>query len=350
MIELDGCQFTYRPSMIFRAEGEWLTAREPVLRPMPDGSLACLIYSGGPTEPHDENVVLITRSLDRGATWSAAEVLFKHDTRGVWATELFTEGERPCIFVHTFDAASHYLELKSYRSFFDSGTWSEPVSLPGGFGNVIARQGVVLTDGSWVFPVYWQEALGGWNWKKDGPGYQPHDKWRFVSGALRSDDGGESFSLHGNLRADINLWEPNIVEVSPNHLVMLMRADGVPLKYRSESVDGGRTWSPPEPSDIPDANSKMTLLRWGQRVILLHNPAAVAGWLNRRTLSLWVSEDGCKTWPIKIDLAKGVEGDLIVCYPHAFIDHDEQILYVACDTAVTHYLLKVPLADIVAAL
>ena len=31
-------------------------AREPILRPMADGSLICLFLTGGPTEPHNENV------------------------------------------------------------------------------------------------------------------------------------------------------------------------------------------------------------------------------------------------------------------------------------------------------
>jgi hypothetical protein len=57
---------------------------------MPDGSLYALIYTGGPREPHDSNVMLGTRSIDDGETWSPAEpsdipavaskvVLLKHE-------------------------------------------------------------------------------------------------------------------------------------------------------------------------------------------------------------------------------------------------------------------------------
>ena len=346
MFTLDGYAFRYQPTVIFRASPKWPNGREPILRRMPDGSFFCLIYSGGPTEPHDDNVVLAARSMDEGRTWSSPEVLFQHDTRGVWATELFTGGDRPCIFVHTLDAASHYLELQTFRSFYDAetDTWSEPVSLPGGFSGVSVRQGIVLADGSWVFPVYWQEALGGWNWKKTSKDPQFHSQWRHFSGVLRSEDLGASFSLCGNLRAEDDLWEPAVVETEPNHLVMLMRSGAV--KYRADSTDGGRTWSAPSPTDIPCASSKITLVKWGQRVLLLHNPSAEAGWQNRTHLALWISDDSCRTWPVKLDLAWTLDPGNVICYPHAFIDEAQQTLHVACDTVRAHYYFTVPLAEL----
>lgn len=347
MISIDGCTFRYQPSVIFQAGGEWKYGREPVIRRMPDGSIFCILCSGGPTEPHDENVILATSSRDEGRTWSPPEVLFQHDTRGVWGTELFTEGDLPCIFVHTLDAASHYLELQTFRSFYSAGSggWSEPVSLPGGFSGVIVRQGVTLADGSWVLPVYWQEAIGGWNWRKTGKGLLSHPEWRFVSGVLRSADRGESFTLHGNLRTGLNLWEPNVVEIAPDHLVMFLRADGPPVKYRAESRDGGQTWSAPLPSDIPCAGSKITLLKWNNRILMLHNPSTQPGWKYRTSLALWISDDGGLTWPVKLDMVQADE-PLVICYPHAFIDEARQCLYVACDTTQTHYFFTVPLADL----
>ena len=68
-------------------------AREPVLRRMADGSLVCLFLTGGPTEPHNDNHVVISRSLDDGCTWSVPEPLFSHRGRAVWATELFVPPE-----------------------------------------------------------------------------------------------------------------------------------------------------------------------------------------------------------------------------------------------------------------
>ncbi|HEY3332657.1 MAG TPA: sialidase family protein [Capsulimonadaceae bacterium] len=348
MFELNGNRFQYEPSVIFHSDDNWQYGREPILRRLPDGSLVSLIYAGGPSEPHDENVVLITRSVDDGATWTKPEILFSHDARGVWATEMFTEGPRPFIIFYTLDAASHYLDLHAFRSFYDSATatWTEPSSMPSGLHSVNYRQGVVLADGSWLFPVYWEEVLTGFNWQKEGKGFKPHDGWQFIAGAVRSEDQGKTFSNHGYLKDERFLWEPNLVEVSPNHIVMLMRAEGTPWKYRSESLDGGRTWSPAVQSDIPCANSKITLLKWGERTILIHNPSDVPGWDHRTSLEIWVSDDGCKTWPIKRVLAKAVAPKQVLCYPHGFIDQASETLYVAIDGVTAFYLCKVPLADL----
>lgn len=345
---LDGCDFAYPATVMFRSGGQWSFGREPVLRRMPDGSLLAPLLSGGPTEPHDDNLVLVVRSEDDGRTWSVPEILFRHSTRGCWATEVFVEGDCPLVFVHTLDAASHYLELQTYLSrSTDSGrTWSEPVSLQAAFHNVCVRQGLTLHDGAWLFPVYWQEARSGWDWRKEGKTWIQHESWRVACGVMISRDRGQTWSTHGRLAADINLWEPNVVEIAPGRLVMLMRAEGLPVKYRADSEDGGLTWSAPYATDIPDANSKVTLLRHGDCVLMLHNPSEQAGWLQRTNLELWVSRDGCRTWPRRSVLAHSVEQGRVICYPHGFIEPNSGLLHVAMDTVTSHYYMAVPIIDV----
>lgn len=75
--------------------------REPVIRQMNDGTIICLSLTGGETEPRPENYVAITRSYDRGKTWSKVEKLFSHEGFGVWCTEIFTDCEIPFAAVHT---------------------------------------------------------------------------------------------------------------------------------------------------------------------------------------------------------------------------------------------------------
>ncbi len=344
MHEIDGLHFAHPPAVILDPRGAWDYAREPILRPMPDGSLVCLHYSGGPDEPHDDNLVLITRSADGGESWSPPEVLFEHPTRAAWATELFTGGPRPCAFVHTFDAASGYAEIQAFRSFTNDGgrTWSEPTTVPGGAANVSVRQGVVLSDGAWVFPVYWIEQWGQWAWRKEGkasPGVR--HTWRAACGVIRSDDGGESFSLHGYLRhGRHSLWEPNVVETAPGELLMLMRAEGANRLFAARSADGGRAWTPARPTDIPSADSKVTLLKVGDAIVLLHNPAERIGWHERTSLELWVSRDGGRTWPVRNAIVRA-DRPQVACYPHAFVDARRRTVCVAVDTGCVHYLLRV---------
>ena len=134
---------------------------------MPNGDLVCVCLSGGKTEPANQNLVIISRSKDDGCTWSAPEIIFQHSERAVWATELFCHDNTVCLFLMTYYAPSRYRELILYRSFStDNGeTWSEPQSLPNGIISGSVRQGIVLSNGSWVFPIYWQECCGAWDWK-----------------------------------------------------------------------------------------------------------------------------------------------------------------------------------------
>lgn len=338
-------KFAYKPSTIFTADETFTFGREPIIRPMPDGSIACLIFTGGETEPRNENIVAITNSYDRGLNWTKPKVIFRHKTRGVWATEIFTEGKRPCVFVHTFDATSHYLEIRAHRSFSaDNGkNWSEPISLSGNVNNVSIRQGIVLKNGTWIFPVYWQEVLSGFDWDKESKPAIGNDQglWQFFCGVIRSNDCGKTFSAHGNIRADTHLWEPNIVELESNHLLMYIRANEGGYLYKSESFDGGLSWSEPGSSNIPNAGTKISLVKIGDAVIMLHNPNSEY----RNPLSLWVSKDNCKTWNTKLDIAWSDIPTRQICYPHAFADENEKILYVAIDTRWEFYLLKIPFAD-----
>lgn len=209
-------QFAVEPSLIATTDDQWRYIREPVLRRMPDGALYCTFLTGGPMEPHDENVVVATRSEDDGATWSPLEILFEHPTRAAWATELFVDAGLPRLFIHTYDCASDKCELRAFQSISrDSGrTWSEPQSLPGGVANLSVRQGIVLNSGTWLFPVYWQEQIGAWAWKKTGPGIDVTKipaEWPFRCGVLRTTTEGAHYALHGYLCAPGKLWEPNVI-------------------------------------------------------------------------------------------------------------------------------------------
>ena len=123
--------FTFPVSSMITARPNFHYVREPVFRRMPDGSLFSVGLSGGLMEPANENVVVAVQSYDDGQTWTLPRVLFRHSERAVWATELFTEGPRPLLFVHTYHAASQYREIHTYVSTTrDSGKILDPAAKP----------------------------------------------------------------------------------------------------------------------------------------------------------------------------------------------------------------------------
>jgi len=146
----------------------------------------------------------------------------------------------------------------------------------------------------------------------------------------------------------ISLWEPNIVETASG-LLMLIRAERTGVLCRSVSRDGGLTWSKAEPSDIADPGAKLTLLKQGERVLLLHNPTDCQA--GRKCIELWVSDDQGETWPTRLPLVEATGentkeyGRRRVCYPHAFLAPEEELLYVAVDAKTHHFLLRIPYDD-----
>lgn len=230
-------------------------AREPVLRRMADGSLVCLFLTGGPTEPHNDNHVVISLSLDDGCTWSVPEPLFSHRGRAVWATELFVppEGD-PFAVVHTYQSECFYRELQTFRSFTrDCGrSWSEPASFPNGLNGVSLRQGIVLSNGEWLFPMYWQETLSGFDWT-EGAYSAP-----FCTGAAISPDRGASFFRTSCLpagRAGRMGTQLCGAGARPSGA-----SDARNIQYlrRADSFDYGRSWTENSLTGIPNPSTKFS--------------------------------------------------------------------------------------------
>ena len=314
--------------------------REPVIRKMRDGSIICLSLTGGETEPRNENYVGITRSYDQGKTWSRVENLFSHRDRGVWCTELFTDCETPFAVVYTYNAGKNsqrYLDLNTFFSYTaDSGkTWTVPASVPGGIGRCSLRQGFLLSNGDIFFPAYWDSTSGCIGFSVNGV-LNESEKLQFRCGAVISSDNGKTWSQYGYLAAEnADLWEPNAVELENGHIMMYCRSSGGYL-MSSESFDYGRTWGALQTTDIPNADSKVTLLKRKNKIYMINNFHNVPKWEERTHLQLAESADG-KTFKKLVSIDDDNERFF---YPHAFFDEEEQMLYVAYENATQHYLKK----------
>ncbi len=327
-------------------------AREPIIRRMKDGRIVCTFLSGGPTEPHNTNVVKFSYSDDDGKTWYKPETIISHKNRGVWCTELFNEGEYPFLVVMTYCAENHYRELQTFCSYsYDNGrTWTEPVSFPSGLNGITLRQGFVMSNGEWMFPLYWQETVRGFDWNDYLPLWDPaRDKqeleqgeaWPFCCGVAVSSDQGKTYQRYGYMKDPDNrgLWEPNCIELENGHIVILMRDNANPYLRRCDSYDYGRTWGRLVLTDLPNPNTKFTLLKVNGKVLLINNFHNVSGWTERTNLEIWVSADNMGSWERKVPIAPADEHFF---YPHAFADDQKRLVYVAYENAAQHYLIHIP--------
>ncbi|MBL8233705.1 MAG: exo-alpha-sialidase [Bryobacterales bacterium] len=327
---------------------------DTTLRELPDGSWILFLLAGGDTEPSPLNYTGVTRSRDKGKTWTPLETFNvgiprEGKTLGQGPTELLVHRGRCSLYfaTHSFHWRNDW---KSYviHSTDNCRTWSKPEPLPGRLEDrTFIRNGFIARDGRIFLPF--QHYIGPEDESSKPPLERALTNPR--NGVLISADGGKTWSEHGNVRltADDRYFgwaEPNIVELPGNRIIMIIRADKLGgVLYSAESRDGGRTW--PEfatKTEIPNPGSKATMYSLGgEAVALLHNPNP----RHRSPLALWVSFDAMKTWPYQRVLVKessdGPSGR--INYPDGFVSRDREWLHLAYDDnrhRAVYYGAKLP--------
>lgn len=331
---------------------------DTTLREMPDGSWVMVMLGGGDAEPLPENGIFLTRSADRGQTWSPVERQdfgFKHegDTIAQVPSELMVHGQRCTLFFSTHDGI--FGGWKSWLVHSDDSchSWGKVEPVPGRLHqSTFIRNHIVTRDGRILVPFQHyndlpagtpvpEERLKRLSFHISNPG----------NGVLMSSDGGKTWNEHGNIRLTndeaYNGWaENNIVELNDGRIAMIIRGDRLGgVLYYAESTDGGHTWPAlARKTDIPNPGSKATLYSLGgDAVALLHNPNPK----HRSPMALWISFDGLKTWPYQRVLqpqsVDGPKGRLN--YPDGFVSSDKQWLHFAFDDnrhRAVHYSAKLP--------
>lgn len=122
--------------------------------------------------------------------------------------------------------------------------------------------------------------------------------------------------------------QPSVVALSDTHLLAFCRRGGgydpIPDGYivKTESFDGGLTWTPGEDTEFVNPNSAvdLLLLRNGHLLLFYNNSPA-----ERSPLSVAISMDKGKTWSIKRDLVRGKDA---YAYPYAIELQDGRIALV----------------------
>lgn len=168
----------------------------------------------------------------------------------------------------------------AYIASQDEGeTFDPPSRLPAGLLGPIKNKPIFLPSGdllcgssvesyrSWAVWVE-RQSKDGRTWSKHGPITVPGHP-------------------HGIIQPTLFLGDV------PGEVLMLARARGIGKVCRARSSDGGLTWSPAEPIDLPNPNSGIDGVRLKDgRVLLAYNPTTAG----RTPLGLAVSSDLGKSW------------------------------------------------------
>jgi hypothetical protein len=327
---------------------------DTTLRELRDGSWVLFLLAGGDTEPSPLNYIGLTRSRDRGKTWTRLEafnpgIAREGKTLGQGATELVVRKDRCSLY---FATHSHHWrnDWKSWviHSRDNCRTWTRPEPLPGRLADrTFIRNHIVTRDGRILLPF--QHYIGPVAEASKPPLERALTNPR--NGVLMSRDGGRTWSEHGDIRLTpddryFGWAEPNIVELTGDRVAMIIRADRLGgVLYYAESTDGGRTW--PEfarKTDIPNPGSKATMYSLGgDAVALLHNPSP----RGRYPLALWISLDGMQTWPYRrVIVPQSSDGpNRAINYPDGFVSRDRKWLHLSYDDnrhRAVYYAAKLP--------
>lgn len=110
--------------------------------------------------------------------------------------------------------------------------------------------------------------------------------------------------------------------------------------YRAESLDGGRSWSQPVPCGILNNESKIDVISWDERTILMaYNDTPETDWHERSPLTLACSHDDGLTWENVIQLTPPPGNK---CQPAMCRDMDGRlhVIYMHRHTAIEHLVLE----------
>jgi hypothetical protein len=242
-----------------------------------------------------EGRIMTVRSADGGHSWSAPRVAVNgpFDDRDPKLTRLADGTVLLSYFVIDWTTRPRHTVLGSYvrRSADGGATWSLAVRIgsrmeSGETGWAATHGSIVeLPRGDLLAPLYGAPAIGAWQWAT----------------AVRSTDGGRTWPAGTEVTLGaaegIHFQEPSLLVLPGGQLVALIRTtDG--CAYLCRSVDGGRTWSAAEPTDMPASSHHLLPLADGG-VLVTYGDISRRFSPRRHTVGRVVGRphDGWDDWP-----------------------------------------------------
>jgi predicted neuraminidase len=299
------------------------------LLPLPGGDMGC-VWFGGTQEGVPDVSVHFSRLAAGADRWSPAERLSDDPTRSEQNPLLFHAPDGRLWLLWTAQVSGNQdTAIIRRRISADGGrSWGAIETLFGeqpGFGTFIRSPIVVLDNGDWLLPIWrcTKPPVGAWTGDLD------------TSSVMISSDAGATWTEHAvpDSRGCVHM---SIVDLRDGTLVAFYRSRWADSIYVARSSDGGRNWSAPVPTKLPNNNSSVMAIRLADgRLALVYNHSSAADATGRRLslyddiggeelapaappsgrgafwgaprapMTLALSADQGRSWPIRRDLESG---------------------------------------------
>lgn len=245
---------------------------------LPDGALICAWF-GGTLEGKSDISIHASILLPGASVWGPARALSGDPAHSEQNPVIFTAPDGQFWLFHTAQPSGNQDECR-IRMVPLSRDAADPTMISNGEGRFldlprgcfIRAPLVVRDDGAWVLPIFRCVQRPGQKWNGS------HD----VAAIGVSSDAGATWRLE-EVPGSIGSVHMSPVALGDNRFAAFYRRRQADFVHRSESTDGGRSWSAPQATDVPNNNSSIAALRLVDgRVAVIGNPVNASMSSDRR--------------------------------------------------------------------
>jgi predicted neuraminidase len=260
-----------------------------------------------------------------GRPWSPPVPMSDTLNMPTWNPVLFQDGMRTWLFFKVGPSPREW--VGAYRTSEDEGvTWNPVIYLPAGLSGPVRVKPIRLSDGTWLAGTSVEAG-----YRSDTLAVAPYKSW--AGWVERSTDQGVTWTRHGPITVPgepFGVIQPTLWETSSGKVRMLLRSTGrIGRIVASSSNDGGLTWEAARPTQLPNPNAGIDVVRLRDgRLVLIYNHLLHG----RDTIHLAISKDEGDTWSDPLVLEEG-QGEF--SYP-AVIQSADGLVHITYTWRRTH--------------
>ncbi len=275
-----------------------------------------LAYYGGSGEYGDDTAVYGARQKKGGSAWSDPVVIADTPDRGE-GNPVVWQGPHGIVwlfYVNRYGETWSNARVKAKISTDGAVTWSDSFMLTFEEGTMVRGRPELLRNGDFLLPVYIETG---------------EDRERTAATTssffLRYNHETKAWTETNRIHSERGNLQAQVAQLDDQYLVAYIRRGGgfepdeTGYVLRSESRDGGFTWTDAKDTEFPNPNSAVDFLRLKNgHLLLVYNHS-----MNERSpLTVAISADNDQTYPHRRDIAGG---DNTFAYPYAIQTDDEKI-------------------------